>query len=92
MVHLSVCLCHLLFLSSASYSFQSTGLLPLLGRFTPRCFILLDVMVNGIASLITLSDLSLLVYRNAGVLVVVQWLTNPTRNHEVVGLIPGLTQ
>ena len=22
----------------------------------------------------------------------VQWLTNPTRNHEVVGLIPGLAQ
>ena len=22
----------------------------------------------------------------------VQWLTNPTRNHEVVGSIPGLTQ
>ena len=21
-----------------------------------------------------------------------QWLTNPTRNHEVAGLIPGLTQ
>ena len=21
-----------------------------------------------------------------------QWLTNPTRNHEVVGLIPGLSQ
>ena len=21
-----------------------------------------------------------------------QWLTNPTRNHEVVGLIPGLVQ
>ena len=21
-----------------------------------------------------------------------QWLTNPTRNHEVLGLIPGLTQ
>ena len=21
-----------------------------------------------------------------------QWLTNPTRNHEVVGLIPGLIQ
>ena len=21
-----------------------------------------------------------------------QWLTNPTRNHEVVNLIPGLTQ
>ena len=21
-----------------------------------------------------------------------QWLTNPTRNHEIVGLIPGLAQ
>ena len=27
-----------------------------------------------------------------GVPVVAQWLTNPTRNHEVVGLIPGLIQ
>ena len=27
-----------------------------------------------------------------GVPVVAQWLTNPTRNHEVAGLIPGLTQ
>ena len=36
-----------------------------LGRFIPKYFILLDVMVNGIASLISLSDLSLLVYRNA---------------------------
>ena len=23
---------------------------------------------------------------------VAQWLTNPTRNHEVMGLIPGLAQ
>ena len=36
-----------------------------LGRFIPRYFILFDEMVNGIVSLITLSDLSLLVYRNA---------------------------
>ena len=36
-----------------------------LGRFTPRYFILLDAMVNGIASLISFSALSLLVYRNA---------------------------
>ena len=28
----------------------------------------------------------------AGVPVVAQWLMNPTRNHEVEGLIPGLTQ
>ena len=34
-----------------------------LGRFIPRHFILFEVMVNGIASLISLSDLSLLVYR-----------------------------
>ena len=27
-----------------------------------------------------------------GVPVVVQWLMNPTRNHEVVGSIPGLAQ
>ena len=27
-----------------------------------------------------------------GVSVVAQWLTNLTRNHEVVGLIPGLAQ
>lgn len=36
-----------------------------LGRFTPRYFILLDVMVNRISSLISISALSLLVYRNA---------------------------
>ena len=28
----------------------------------------------------------------SGVPVVVQWLTNPTRSHEVAGLIPGLAQ
>ena len=28
----------------------------------------------------------------SGVPVVDQWLTNPTRNHGIVGLIPGLTQ
>ena len=27
-----------------------------------------------------------------GIPVVAQWLTNPTRNHEVGGLIPGLAQ
>ena len=27
-----------------------------------------------------------------GVPVVMQWLTNPTRNHDVVGSIPGLAQ
>ena len=27
-----------------------------------------------------------------GVLVVAQWLTNPTRNHEVAGSVPALAQ
>ena len=30
--------------------------------------------------------------RKSGVPVVVQWLTNPTRNHEVAGSVPGLAQ
>ena len=29
---------------------------------------------------------------NHGVPVMPQWLTNPTRNHEIAGLIPGLAQ
>ena len=29
---------------------------------------------------------------NRGVPVVAQWLTNPTRNHELAGLIPGLAE
>ena len=28
----------------------------------------------------------------SGVPIVAQWLTNPTRNHEVAGSIPGLAQ
>ena len=31
-------------------------------------------------------------YGMRGVPVMAQWLTNPTRNHEVAGLIPGLAQ
>ena len=29
---------------------------------------------------------------NIGVPVVAQWLTNPTRNHEVAGSVPALAQ
>ena len=56
---------HLRFLSSASYSFQSTGLFFSLGMFIPKHFIYFDVMVNGIIPLMFLSDLLLLVYGNA---------------------------
>ena len=41
------------------------------------------------------SDFNLDVFKNNahyGVPTVAQWLTNPTRNHEVAGLIPGLAQ
>ena len=34
----------------------------------------------------------LTIKNNTGVPVMAQWLTNPTRNHEVAGLIPGLAQ
>ena len=37
-----------------------------LGKFIPRYLILLVAMVNGIDSLISLSDFSLLVYKKAG--------------------------
>ena len=36
--------------------------------------------------------LSLKYAQNLGVSVVAQWLTNPTRNHEVAGSIPALAQ
>ena len=47
------------------YSFLEYRSFASLGRFIPRYFILFDVMVNEIVSLISLSDLLLLVYRNA---------------------------
>ena len=31
-------------------------------------------------------------YKGYGVPVIAQWLTNPTSNHDVAGLIPGLVQ
>ena len=46
-----------------SYSFADTGLYIL--RFIPKYFILCDAMVNGVVVLISLSDSSLLAYRNA---------------------------
>ena len=50
---------------SASYSFLEHRSFASLGRFTPRCFFFFDAMVNGTDSLISLSDILLLVYRNA---------------------------
>ena len=63
MVCLSICLCHLWLLASASYIFLEYRCFVSLDRFIPKYFILYDSMVNGIVSLISLSDLSLLVYK-----------------------------
>ena len=35
---------------------------------------------------------NLFLKKEIGVPTMVQWLTNPTRNHEVLGSIPGLAQ
>ena len=63
MEYLSICLCHLWFLSSVSYNFLCASFVSL-GKFIPRYLILFVVMVNGIDSLISLSDFSLFVYKN----------------------------
>ncbi len=42
----------------------------------------------------TLLDVSMLIHtlKSLGAPIVAQWLTNPTKNHEIAGSIPGLTQ
>ena len=45
-------------------------------------------LINGSFILIKIIHIK----RALGVPVVAQWLTNPTRNHEVAGSIPGLAQ
>ena len=55
------------FISVLSFSVYSPFLS--LGKFIPRYLILFVATLNGIDSLISLSDFSLLVYRNASVLI-----------------------
>ena len=64
MMYLFICLCYLLFLSLVFYSLEYRCF-GSLGRFIPRYFFLFVAIVNGVVSLISLSDLSLLVYRKA---------------------------
>jgi len=51
--------------SLLSYNFLSTVLFISLGKFIPRYLIIFVAMVNLIDSLISLSEFSLLLYRNA---------------------------
>ena len=55
---------YVIFISLASYNFTPPSSFPSLGKFIPRYLILFVAKVNGIDSLISLSDFSLLVYRN----------------------------
>ena len=64
MEYLSICLYHIWFISSVSY-FSVYSSFVSLGRFIPRYFIVFVAVVNGIDSLISLSAISLLGYRNA---------------------------
>ena len=47
---------------------------------------------TGPLSRLTVTPLANVLKGILGVPVVAQWLTNPTRNHEVAGLIPALAQ
>ena len=62
-VYLSICLCHLHFLSSVPYSFLSYRSFTSLDLYLSILFFF-DVIVNGIIFLISPSDSLLLVYRN----------------------------
>ena len=48
-------------------------------------------MLNGQGDAFTIV-IVILKKTHSGVPVMAQWLTNLTRNHEIVGLIPGLAQ
>ena len=63
MIYLSICFCYLDFFHQCLIVFR-VQVFTSLGKFIPRHFIIFDVMLNIIASLISLSDL-LLVYINA---------------------------
>ena len=66
MIYLSICLCHLWFLSSSSFSFWSIGLLPPYISWFLGILLFLIWWQMGFFPLISLCDLSLLLHRNAG--------------------------
>ena len=65
MVYLSICFLFSLISFISVLEFPAYRSFVSLGRFIPRYFILFVAVVNGIVSLISLSEFSLLVYRNS---------------------------
>ena len=67
-----------------------------LGSLTPGPTLSAATLTIALAELQRTSALTLYVSRfskaEPGVPVVAQWLTNPTRNHEVAGSVPALAQ
>ena len=55
-------------------------------------FIVVKLAMPGKGGAFTISKTLAATIKNAGVPVVAQWLTNPTRNNEVAGSIPALAQ
>ena len=74
--------------------FASLGELLLMKCIKCENFCNIALRIRSIVLLISQGGLGLLNYKIliVGVPVVVEWLMNPTANHEVVDLIPGLTQ
>ena len=64
-----------LFLSSVFYNFLCTVLLSPLDKFISKYLIIFVPVVSGINSLTSLSDFSLLVYRNANDFCVLKFLS-----------------
>ena len=54
-------------------------------RQPTECKIIFTKSVSG-------KGLTTRIYKELGVAVVAQWLTNPTRKHEVAGLVPALAK
>ena len=69
----------------ASFSFSASPCHQGKGKSWTSCFYGLLCGGSGVFLLAKIG-------KSRGVPVVAQWLINPTRNHEVVGLIPGLAQ
>ena len=61
-------------------------------HFRHIIFIIIDTLFDIKYAFLYMTLLELCYLKMIGVPVMAQWLANPTRNHEVVGSIPGHVQ